>query len=214
MTFKGFYVFVQNASDYPLGVDRAPYLVSANMHFKLSIQKRQFFTQHPEPYSHCSVVQQQQQQQQLENSERNRLADAGRLFDRVVAASRRYAATYTRTTCMTTFCTQLLIGRICGCNSKRGGGGGGEGGESRVVDQVAECSLEQELDCVERVLEIQTRGGGNGANQQMTQFCLDRCPLECSRSTFDVNVYQNYLSDSSNDSLVQLEREREFTLLS
>ena len=49
---KGFYLFVQNATDDALGVDRNPILVTTGLSVQLSVS-RKFYRQHPAPYSNC-----------------------------------------------------------------------------------------------------------------------------------------------------------------
>ena len=50
---QGIYVFVQNASDYPLGEDRAPLILSPGFEMRIVVQMRRFYEQLPAPYTEC-----------------------------------------------------------------------------------------------------------------------------------------------------------------
>ena len=153
---RGFYVFIQNASDYPLGTLRSPLIESGSFEFKAIIKGRRFYHQHPHPYSECGVME--------DNSLVVGLKDRF-VFDEVVKTG--YA--YSRHTCFE-FCTQLLTSQWCECNSKR---------VAFKVNNVTDCSISIELNCAKGVWEDY---------QSVNDFCFIKCPLECSRSTYDVNT--------------------------
>ena len=50
---QGVYVFMQNASDYPLGEDRAPLILSPGFEMSIVVQMRRFYEQQPAPYTEC-----------------------------------------------------------------------------------------------------------------------------------------------------------------
>ena len=100
----GFYVFVQNASDYPLGNERAPLLVSAGLSVSVAVERR-FYRQYPHPFSECGVRE--------DNTLAIELEDAY-VFEHVV----RTGYAYTQSTCVD-FCTQEAIVDQCACNSHR-----------------------------------------------------------------------------------------------
>ena len=127
---RGFYVFIQNASDYPLGTLRSPLIASASYGFEANIKGRRFYHQHPHPYSECGVME--------DNSLVVGLKDRF-VFDEVVKTG--YA--YSRHTCFE-FCTQLLTSQWCECNSKR---------VAFKVNNVTDCSISIELNCVKGVWE-------------------------------------------------------------
>ena len=54
VNLKGFYIFISNSSDYMLGTDRTPILLTPRMRTKMSIY-RNFYRQAEWPYSACSV---------------------------------------------------------------------------------------------------------------------------------------------------------------
>ena len=159
---RGIYMFFQNSTDYPYGTDRTPLLVSPNTYYTVNILSRRFYEQHLMPYSGCSVLEDEAIGIDLEDRY---------IFDQVIETGYKY----TQKTCFT-FCTQLMTTQKCGCNSKRT--------LFKVEGVEKECSLSDELNCVEKVW--------NSLNEINT-FCYPKCPLECSRSHFDLNI--NLFSD-------------------
>ena len=104
----GFYVLVQNASDYPYGLTPTPIKAARSQGTKIGV-KRSFFSQlneWPYSYSECRV------------DENDELLDKGssisdrQLFERV----RETNFTYSQETCIA-FCAQLMIEQRCGCMS-------------------------------------------------------------------------------------------------
>ena len=77
---------------------------------------------------------------------------------------------YTQKTCFS-FCTQLMTTQKCGCNSKRT--------LFKVEGVEKDCSLSDELNCVEKVWNSFT---------DINTFCYPKCPFECARSQFDQNT--------------------------
>ena len=118
---QGFYVFIQNASDYALDMDRSPLVVSPGGVVDVTIRRR-FHEQQPAPYSECG----------------HDLADRTH-YDAVVASMR--PAAYTRQTCLS-FCAQALTARQCGCMSKR---------VAFRVANASECGKSDELACAASV---------------------------------------------------------------
>ena len=104
---RGFYVLVQNASDYPYGLTPTPIKAQLHQGTKIGV-KRSFFSQFnawPYVYSECNV------------DENDKLLDNGatsdrQLFERV----RETNYTYSQETCIA-FCAQLMIEQRCGCMS-------------------------------------------------------------------------------------------------
>ena len=91
---RGFYLFVQNATDDALGVDRNPILVTTGLSVQLAVS-RKFYRQHPAPYSNCAVI-----------AEDNSLS------------SNYINYSYTRKACLS-LCAQVRTSELCGCNSNR-----------------------------------------------------------------------------------------------
>ena len=123
---KGFYLFVQNATDDALGVDRNPILVTTGMSVRLTVS-RAFYHQYPAPYSNCAVLAE-------DNSLAVNLPDR-RMFDLVVDAN----YSYTRKACLSV-CAQVRTSEVCGCNSNRIG--------FKVAD-LTDCPLGVELECAQ-----------------------------------------------------------------
>ena len=153
---KGFYVFIQNADDYPLGTLRSPLIATAGLDFKAIIKARRLYHQHSHPYSECGVLE--------DNSLVVDLNDRY-VFDEVV----KTGSAFSRHTCFE-FCTQLMTSQMCECNSKR---------VDFKVNNVTECSISAELSCVKSLWQDY---------QSVNDFCFSKCPLECSRSIYDVNT--------------------------
>ena len=146
---KGFYVFIQNSSDYLYGTDRQPILVTPHLNVHI-YPIRSFYHQYPAPYSDCAVLE--------DNSLKADLADRS-IFDQVVQTN----SSYTQNTCFS-FCAQEMTTKQCKCNSQRIG---------YKVTGVSYCDMETEFDCAENVWN---------SFREISENCLPKCPLECSRS--------------------------------
>ena len=124
---KGFYMFISNSSDYKLGTDRPPILLTPKRSIKVTIS-RHFYRQAEWPYSTCGVLE--------DNSLAVELHDRY-IFDQVLATN----ASYTQKTCLS-FCTQLMIVRRCGCKSNQIGFN---------LTEYNYCSITDELGCAKTV---------------------------------------------------------------
>ena len=163
---RGIYVFIQNSSDYLLGTDRSPLLITPSYYTKLSIN-RQFYKQYPWPYSECAVLEDNSLVADFPLKDRF-------VFNEVVAVTH----SYTRKTCLS-FCAQLTIVRRCGCKSSLIG-------YDVPHANVSCCSMSDELGCAARVWH---------AIDEINGECLPKCPLECWHMSFDVTQNINTWKD-------------------
>ena len=171
----GFYVLVQNASDYPYGLTPTPIKAARSQGTKIGV-KRSFFSQlneWPYSYSECRV------------DENDELLDKGssisdrQLFERV----RETNFTYSQETCIA-FCAQLMIEQRCGCMSyfmpappplSRSE----EGNET----QQRFCTTPDERSCADTFYsELNERG-------VIDAHCgRNKCPLECNKRRLSTTV--------------------------
>ena len=157
--FQGYYLFVQNRSDFLLGEDRSPILISAKSTYIFFIS-RKFYNQYPSPYSNCGV--------RDDLSLAVELADRF-LFDQVIHVT----GTYTQKSCFL-FCTQLLTNKTCGCQSNR---------IAFNMTGATYCPMQQELTCARSVANY---GLSENISALFDDLCRPSCPLECSRMLFGV----------------------------
>ena len=166
---KGFYLFVQNASDYALGLDRSPILLTPALTTKI-YPARFFYKQQLAPYSACGVLEE-------DNALVVELADRS-LFDSVIEQLDNSSSTYTKSACVSLYAQKMTVER-CGCNSQRIG---------FKWSDASECNAEAELGCAARVWRL---GGGQELNTG------EVCPLEYSQSVVRT-AYSSLLKGHSN----------------
>ena len=171
-----FNLFIETESTMPLQTSKIKLTPQIG---KQIVIKRNTYNQYEHPYSECTVLE--------DNTLIVQLADRS-IFDRVVKTG--YA--YSRKVCYMV-CEQVMITRICGCNSYR---------LSYQVEGFNSCPY----------YKNEIIGGGcdtqvdTNFTSILTEFCLPRCPIECHRSffttstseyTYDKNYFNNYLSNFS-----------------
>ena len=159
--FKGYYLIVQNRTDFLLGEERSPILLTdstTNMFYFT----RKFYNQHPSPYSSCGV--------RDDLSLAVELPDRF-LFDQVIQST----STYTQKSCFL-FCTQQLTNKLCGCQSNR---------IAYNITGAAYCPIQQELTCA---IKVANYGLWPNISALFDDQCRANCPLECSHMLFDVKT--------------------------
>ena len=201
---RGFYVLVQNASDYPYGLTPSPLMINTGFGTRIGV-KRSFHSQFnawPHTYSDCRVD---------ENDKLLVDGAASHLFERV----RETNYTYSQETCMA-FCSQLMIEQQCGCMSyfmptppplPRG--------HERVTNQTQKrfCTTPGNRSCADKFY--------SKTFDNIDAHCgLDMCPLECNKRKLSTTVsYYNFVNEdrvlavmNGNHEFVQLHaNETDFT---
>ena len=154
--YRGLYVFVQNASNYPFD-DMSPTPIRVTPGIGVRIVADRFFNaKYPHPYSECTV--------QEDGSLVLPLADAS-LFE--LAAATNYS--YTQNTCIK-YCLQQLFVEQCGCYSLTIK-------ENLIdVDNTSACLTSAQRECISDKYTALMSGTLIG------EYCLPKCPLECSTS--------------------------------
>ena len=168
--YRGFYVYVHNASEYPLGLSPAPSFLQAGFGLDLALH-RSFYSQYnawPYAYSECRV----NEHEQLLGPP---LADPF-LFDAV----RKSGYAYSRATCIS-FCAQLMITRQFDCNFYQ------------LAYRVPGFRL-----CSDLAYNTSVYFSTNFVvNLTMHDECQSKCPLECHQQTFETTrSYYRYPTDS------------------
>ena len=185
---RGFYVLVQNASDYPYGLTPSPLIINTEFSADIVV-KRSFSSQlneWPYYYSECRV-----------DEDDKLIADgtSSHLFERV----RETNYPYSQETCIA-FCAQLRIEQHCGCMSysmpappplSRG--------EEANETQKRFCTTPDERSCADKFYwQTLIKRGFIDAH------CgLDKCPLECHKRKLSTTV--SYYGFTNDDLLVSPE---------
>ena len=159
--FQGFYLFLHNQSDFLLGEERSPLLLSYQHYYDFYFS-RKFYNQYPAPYSSCGV--------RDDLSLAAELADRF-LFDQVIQVT----GTYSQKSCFL-FCTQLLTNKLCDCQSNR---------IAYNMTGATYCSMQQELTCARSVANY---ASSENVSALFDEQCRPNCPLECSRMLFKVKT--------------------------
>ena len=164
---KGFYIMMQNKSDYPVGPDRTAFFVTTGLAANFA-PERSFYNQYQWPYSECAVIE--------ENKIVYSLGDMS-LYNKLAHDEQYREYTYTQLTCYS-LCTQEMLNTECGCNSNR------IGYQSEGYEP---CSYSKENECV---ADFYAR---NTTSEEINKECAPRCPIECSRTVLDTTIsYYTY----------------------
>ena len=169
--YRGFNVFIQNASDDPFALSTRPVQVTPGFG-AIFTPRRLFYTQSPYPFSECSV--------RDDNTLTNKMLLVDRsLFDEVVRTGYAYA----QQTCMS-FCMQRLNARYCGCL---------DASINYSLDyKYAACMSSETLTCLSDLSDNFT------SDSSLINECYSLCPLECNRNFLvnSVNYYRFPYSDT------------------
>ena len=167
---RGFYVYIQNATDYPFSTNPSPILVTPGYGVYINVMRIFYeqFNEAPYKYSKCRVNE--------ENEVMGEPLKDPYLFEEVVKTN----FTYSRDTCIL-FCAQLQTTKKCGCNSYD---------IELKVEGFDLCLSPADRNC-SNDFYYNTFLSGN----YITDNCLDKCPLECSQRTLSPKLtYYNYPS--------------------
>ena len=180
---RGFYVLVQNASDYPYGLTPSPFMINTNFGARIGV-KRSFYSQFnawPHSYSECGV------------DENDKLLVDGttrHLFERVREAN----YTYSQETCIA-FCAQLMIEHSCGCMSYTMPAPPSlPRGDERFTNQTQKlfCTTPADRLCADTFYSQKFIKRGF-----IDAHCgLDKCPLECHKRKLSTTLsYYDFVND-------------------
>ena len=154
---RGFYLLIQNATDYPYSYASAVTKVTPNLG-SLITPHRYFFDKYEMPYSECSVLDNNQIASGYTLEDRS-------LFDAVVNTG----YTYAQSTCIL-FCQQRLLVQHCKCLS------------STIMYQVSEyglCMTPEQNDCSQSFYFNFT------TTDMIYDKCFPLCPIECFKALLE-----------------------------
>ena len=123
----GFYLFIENATSYPLL--STPILLSTGYGRHIKV-RRNSYNQYPAPYSDCQVLESNELTEELFDKS---------IFDLVLATN----YTYSRDICLT-ICSQFINKKVCGCQAY----------DAYYIDGVKFCPMYQDFETIPCATQI------------------------------------------------------------
>ena len=154
--YRGFNVFIKNASQYPLNQIQSVIQVTPDLGTKLVVE-RFFYDQYTKPYSECTVIEEKLTSTLSDRTLFEQVADVGNYE-------------YTQDTCIN-FCLQRMYANACKCYSAA---------IDHHIDGYTICLNDTQLKCLLDFYAKFTNG------KYISDTCVPLCPIECSSSEIKV----------------------------
>ena len=160
--YRGFMLFIQNASDYPYSMGRSLFRLAPGLGATF-VPERSFYNQYPAPYSDCTVLDDNTLTRPIQNHTE---------FDELV----RTGYLYTQNDCFA-LCKQHIILSRCQCRTSFTG-------SLAANSSTTYCSSKSQGECIRRVSALFVT-----IENFLVNECLSHCPLECHQSSLRPLVY-------------------------